>query len=171
MLKWLGLSNNQLEGEIPSELGKCIMLKRLGLSNNQLEGGIPGELGNCTKLEKLFLQGNKLRGEIPSELGKCIMVEDQYGKGKDQLGASNIMKALAAAKTRKKMKGGSLMCPVYMIVAWSLEFLLWIAELIRNFLHIPVARSLQKWSEKVSWKQQTKSRLLTLALQTIITRI
>ena len=64
----LNLSGNQLEGEIPSELGNLAMLELLDLSNNRLTGRIPPELGNLNILQVLWLQDNQLEGEIPSEL-------------------------------------------------------------------------------------------------------
>ena len=41
----------------------------LNLSENQLAGEIPSELGNLASLQELSLWGNGLSGEIPSELG------------------------------------------------------------------------------------------------------
>ena len=63
------LSDNNLRGEIPPELGDLSELTNLYLSDNQLSGAIPPELGNLTNLEALFLSGNQLSGPIPPELG------------------------------------------------------------------------------------------------------
>ncbi len=63
------LIGNQLEGEIPPELGTLAQLQFLNLSNNQLEGPIPAELGALSNLRGLYLNGNQLTGEIPPELG------------------------------------------------------------------------------------------------------
>jgi uncharacterized membrane-anchored protein/ribosomal protein L35AE/L33A len=64
----LYLYSNNLNGEIPPELGNLGKLKRLLLYNNILSGAIPFELGNLTKLEYLRLEDNNLCGEIPDEL-------------------------------------------------------------------------------------------------------
>ena len=40
----------------------------LDLSNNQLTGSIPSEIGNLTILEVLYLSGNQLTGEIPESI-------------------------------------------------------------------------------------------------------
>ncbi len=67
-LKHLDLSSNQLSGPIPPELGNLTTLKHLDLHYNQLWGCIPKSLGNCDKLTFLALVGNELSGEIPMEL-------------------------------------------------------------------------------------------------------
>ena len=65
----LSLSENQLTGEIPPDLGKNSSLRSLHLDSNQLTGEIPPELGNLSSLEYLVLANNNLSGEIPPELG------------------------------------------------------------------------------------------------------
>ena len=68
-LEELYLWGNQLTGEIPTELGSLANLTGLSLSDNQLTGEIPTELGDLANLEELYLWGNQLTGEIPAELG------------------------------------------------------------------------------------------------------
>ena len=65
----LDLDSNQLNGEIPPELGNLSALYNLSLSANQLSGEIPPELGDLSFLEVLAAYDNQLSGEIPSELG------------------------------------------------------------------------------------------------------
>ncbi len=69
-LELLKLSTNQLRGEIPPELGNLISLEMLELIENQLSGTIPSELGNLTNLAGMVLFDNKLRGTIPPELAE-----------------------------------------------------------------------------------------------------
>jgi len=69
----LSLSNNQLTGEIPPELGNLTNLAHLYLSYNQLAGEIPEEIGNLTNLTQLSLSNNQLTGEIPQEV--CDLIE------------------------------------------------------------------------------------------------
>ncbi len=65
------LTDNQLSGEIPSELGNLSNLTRLSIyDNKQLSGEIPPKLGSLSNLTMLELGGDsQLSGEIPSELG------------------------------------------------------------------------------------------------------
>lgn len=61
-------SNNNLTGELPSEVGKLNNLGELRLHGNRLSGSIPPSLGSCEMLESLFMQDNLFGGSIPSSL-------------------------------------------------------------------------------------------------------
>lgn len=63
----LDLSNNQLSGALPSQIGNLKNLKVLK-ANNNLMTGVPAEIGQLSKLETLDLSNNKLTG-LPNELG------------------------------------------------------------------------------------------------------
>ncbi|MFN8487764.1 MAG: Ig-like domain-containing protein [Caldilineaceae bacterium] len=63
------MAGNQLSGGIPPQLGNLTRLIELDLTNNQLSGNIPPELGNLTNLAKLHLASNHLNGSIPTQLG------------------------------------------------------------------------------------------------------
>ena len=65
----LVLSDSQLTGTIPPELGNLNNLERLNLTRNQLTGPIPTSLGSLAKLQELQLWGNQFTGAIPPELG------------------------------------------------------------------------------------------------------
>ncbi|TXG65275.1 hypothetical protein EZV62_006550 [Acer yangbiense] len=71
----LDLSENSLEGELPSFILECKQLQFLNLSSNNFKGGIPKEIGNLTKLKTLSIGVNKLEGEIPQELGNLVELE------------------------------------------------------------------------------------------------
>ena len=75
-LQELDLANNQLSENIPVELENLVNLHGLALSNNQLSGSIPTELGNLTNLRWLNLLSNQLSGSIPSELGELINLQE-----------------------------------------------------------------------------------------------
>jgi Leucine-rich repeat (LRR) protein len=67
-LTGLVLSNNQLTGSIPSEIGYLTNLIILDLYTNQLTGSIPSEIGNLTNLIRLDLSDNQLSSVIPDEI-------------------------------------------------------------------------------------------------------
>ena len=71
----LNLTDNQLSGPIPGELGNLTNLETLNLARNQLSGPIPGELGNLANLETLVLDDNQLSGPIPAQLGNLANLE------------------------------------------------------------------------------------------------
>ncbi|KAI9116287.1 hypothetical protein K1719_012454 [Acacia pycnantha] len=64
----MDLSENQLTGEIPSQIGSLSAIHALNLSNNHLEGPIPETLSNLSQLESFDLSHNKLTGHIPAQL-------------------------------------------------------------------------------------------------------
>ncbi len=74
-LKKLELWDNSLSGVIPPELGGLTLLKWLVLYENSLTGPIPSELGGLTQLEALVLHGNSLTGPIPPELGSLAQLQ------------------------------------------------------------------------------------------------
>ena len=62
----LSLYNNELEGELPPELGRLSRLWHLSLGSNDLAGRIPLELGNLSDLRYLDLwPDNQFNGCIP----------------------------------------------------------------------------------------------------------
>ncbi|KOM30210.1 hypothetical protein LR48_Vigan1035s000300 [Vigna angularis] len=61
----IDLSNNKLEGQIPTEITDLNGLLFLNLSHNQLSGHIPQNIGNMESLLSIDFSRNKLSGEIP----------------------------------------------------------------------------------------------------------
>jgi len=72
-LEEISLGGNKLTGFIPSQdYVNLPVLQILDLSDNQLQGGVPTDIGDAsllTNLMKLDLSGNQLTGTIPSNLG------------------------------------------------------------------------------------------------------
>ena len=68
-LEWLGLANNELSGLIPPELGDLYSLRILVLFNNDLTGPIPYQFGKLQELFEMYLERNRLSGSIPTQLG------------------------------------------------------------------------------------------------------
>lgn len=67
-VKRLILTDNELRGTIPSEIGQLQYLEKLDLSNNDLEGDIPSQISNLRALKRLNLSGNQLSGNLPTGL-------------------------------------------------------------------------------------------------------
>ncbi|XP_057819346.2 receptor-like protein 54 [Cryptomeria japonica] len=65
----IDLSNNQLNGNLPFDLGKLKGLKLLNLSMNSFSGAIPSSIVQMTWLETLDLSTNNFSGQIPPDLG------------------------------------------------------------------------------------------------------
>ena len=74
----LYLTDHNLSGEIPAELGDLTNLQNLYLWQNNLSGEIPAALGDLTNLLILFLEDNNLSGEIPAELGDLTSLQSLY---------------------------------------------------------------------------------------------
>lgn len=68
-LEKLNLSDNSIAGVIPSQFGNLSNLVDLSLNSNSLTGTIPSQLGSLSNLSRLGLAGNQLMGSIPSSLG------------------------------------------------------------------------------------------------------
>ena len=62
------LSDEDLSGTIPPELGDLFEITHLDLSSNSLTGEIPRELGKLPNLVSIRLSGNSLTGCIPTAL-------------------------------------------------------------------------------------------------------
>eukprot|EP00735_Rhodelphis_limneticus_P003901 TRINITY_DN1543_c0_g1::TRINITY_DN1543_c0_g1_i1::g.28252::m.28252 TRINITY_DN1543_c0_g1::TRINITY_DN1543_c0_g1_i1::g.28252 ORF type:complete len:187 (-),score=75.62,sp/Q9SKG5/SERK4_ARATH/35.34/9e-17,LRR_4/PF12799.2/0.009,LRR_4/PF12799.2/4.6e-08,LRR_4/PF12799.2/9.6e-09,LRR_8/PF13855.1/0.0074,LRR_8/PF13855.1/3.4e-07,LRR_1/PF00560.28/97,LRR_1/PF00560.28/0.02,LRR_1/PF00560.28/0.22,LRR_1/PF00560.28/1.9,LRR_6/PF13516.1/1.5e+04,LRR_6/PF13516.1/1.4e+02,LRR_6/PF13516.1/0.31,LRR_6/PF13516.1/0.083,LRR_6/PF135 len=67
-VKGLYLSMNELDGQIPKEMGALVSLEALHLSGNQLSGPIPEELGKLVNLKTLYLGSNQLTGAVPKSI-------------------------------------------------------------------------------------------------------
>lgn len=64
----IDLSENNLSGTLPSELGALSHLSSIYLLDNNLTGNIPPEFDNFEELEELLLNGNHLSGKLPPKL-------------------------------------------------------------------------------------------------------
>ncbi|CAJ1968042.1 unnamed protein product [Cylindrotheca closterium] len=69
MIIEIRLSNRQLTGTLPKELGLFPSLRYIDFSNNQLQGSIPEELYDNMELEHMYLYKNSLSGTISSKIG------------------------------------------------------------------------------------------------------
>ncbi|CAN7064710.1 unnamed protein product [Brassica oleracea var. botrytis] len=68
LLYGMDLSENELSGDIPADLGGLLELQALNLSHNKLSGSIPESFSGLKNVESLDLSFNRLQGWIPSQL-------------------------------------------------------------------------------------------------------
>nr|AWA44929.1 hypothetical protein SS48H02_000005 [Saccharum spontaneum] len=71
----IDLSNNNVEGIIPDEIGDLKLLKELNLSRNSFSSRIPHRIANMLQLESLDLSDNQLSGEIPPAMAQMSFLE------------------------------------------------------------------------------------------------
>ncbi|CAM9497291.1 unnamed protein product [Ectocarpus sp. 4 AP-2014] len=74
-LETLNLDHNEVDGNIPPELGDLRQLQKLWLNDNHLTGHIPQQLGRLSALKILHLSFNELDGPIPPELGNLAALQ------------------------------------------------------------------------------------------------
>lgn len=77
LLTQLSVSQNQLQGNIPSSIGNLSSnLQQLVLSANKLTGHVPPSIGNLQGLIKLSLDLNNLTGTIEGWVGKLTNLQE-----------------------------------------------------------------------------------------------
>ncbi|WP_291722888.1 immunoglobulin domain-containing protein [Bernardetia sp.] len=76
-LRYLSFFDNQLDGEIPSTIGKLSELTYLDLDKNNFEGSVPASFGELTNLQALWLSRNNL-SELPNQIGNMASLQNLY---------------------------------------------------------------------------------------------
>ncbi|GJN00991.1 hypothetical protein PR202_ga18221 [Eleusine coracana subsp. coracana] len=74
LMKSIDLFDNELTGEIPTDIGALLGLKNLNLSRNRLSGHIPESIGLMDSLESLDLSWNHLSGMIPHSMASLHLL-------------------------------------------------------------------------------------------------
>ncbi len=67
-IEGLSFPNNNLQRQLPEEIGQLENLLIFNLGGNSLSGPITGEVWSLANLEWLFLEGNDVSGIIPTEI-------------------------------------------------------------------------------------------------------
>ncbi|CAM9968517.1 unnamed protein product [Ectocarpus sp. 6 AP-2014] len=126
---YLGI--NSLTGPIPPELGKLQNLEVLDLNTNFLTGSIPKELGDLAVLEELYLFGNDLDGEIPPQLGNLeqmenLLLHDNRLTGEIPTSLGNLTWMTALNLADNRLSGEIPEEIGQLVVRGSLSWVLWL---------------------------------------------
>jgi Leucine-rich repeat (LRR) protein len=69
-LRLVRLSQNQITGTLPTQIGECTSLQSVVLDHNQIQGTIPSSVTRLTNLYHVDLSFNHLTGTIPFNIGE-----------------------------------------------------------------------------------------------------
>ena len=116
------LSFNNLEGEIPPELGSLTKLRSLVLYVSRIEGEIPPQLGNLTELHLLNLSWSSIEGEVPPELGNLAELRQLFLNRTALTGA--LPQSLLGLRQLTDVRLNRALC-----VSGTIAFLEWIEEI------------------------------------------
>ncbi|CAH8383213.1 unnamed protein product [Eruca vesicaria subsp. sativa] len=70
----MDLSNNEISGDIPAELGDLPKVNAMNLSHNFLSSSIPSSFSNLKAIESLDLSYNMLHGSIPYQISSLTFL-------------------------------------------------------------------------------------------------
>ncbi|XP_048140722.1 probable LRR receptor-like serine/threonine-protein kinase At3g47570 [Rhodamnia argentea] len=68
----LELTENNLDGSIPEDLGRPTSLDSIIVSGNRFSGTIPSSLLNLSSLTRFDVGGNRIQGSLPADLGLTL---------------------------------------------------------------------------------------------------
>jgi hypothetical protein len=74
-LHGLILSNSNLFGILPTQIGLLSNLETFDGSYNTWNGSLPTELGNCSRLNTFNISNSVVTGSIPSEIGRLHLLK------------------------------------------------------------------------------------------------
>ncbi|GLJ19181.1 hypothetical protein SUGI_0344480 [Cryptomeria japonica] len=110
-LAYIDRSYNEFDGPIPPMLLTSFPnLQRVDLSNNQLNGSIPSPAGNLHYLTKLYLSSNKLTGKILPSIGQLLslgelILSNNTLEGAIPLNISNLSKLTSLDLYSNRLSG------------------------------------------------------------------
>lgn len=83
----LSLTENNLSGTLPAEIGDLNYLEEIVLWDNVLTGEIPTEIGNLNNIEGLYLNSNQFSGSIPLSISQMTSLTDLWLQSNDLSGS------------------------------------------------------------------------------------
>ncbi|XP_077226213.1 receptor kinase-like protein Xa21 [Tasmannia lanceolata] len=109
-LYWLVIGQNQISGNIPSQIGNLINLKALGIYSTFITGSIPTSIGMLQNLQRLYLGNNSLSGKIPYNIGNITQLTNldlEYNnlQGSIPLSLANCTKLLRLSLSPNNLTG------------------------------------------------------------------
>ncbi|XP_077225759.1 putative receptor-like protein kinase At3g47110 [Tasmannia lanceolata] len=128
----LGIGQNKISGNIPSQIGNLINLKALGIYSTFITGSIPTSIGMLQNLHQLYLGGNSLSGKIPYNIGNITQLTNlnlEYNnlQGSIPLSLANCTKLLRLSLSQNNLTG---MIPKQIIGLSSLSIALYLSQKI-----------------------------------------
>lgn len=82
----IDLTNNNLNGTVPSSMGDLTKLRTLKLLVNNLSGTFPDIWANMEDLEFIDLSNNQFTGNMPASLGNLLKLNTLYIENNDMTG-------------------------------------------------------------------------------------
>ncbi|XP_077226017.1 receptor kinase-like protein Xa21 isoform X1 [Tasmannia lanceolata] len=109
-LYWLSIGENQISGNIPSQIGNLINLQNLGIYSTFITGSIPTSIGMLQNLQRLYLGNNSLSGKIPYNIGNITQLTsldlgNNNLQGSIPLSLANCTKLLELILSRNNLRG------------------------------------------------------------------
>ncbi|KAL7449963.1 hypothetical protein ACHAWC_001964 [Mediolabrus comicus] len=71
----LDMSNNNIVGQLPNDVGDLKNLKSFNAAHNRLTGSLPPSIGNLSFLRELNLMNNNLDGVVPLTVARLRSLE------------------------------------------------------------------------------------------------
>ncbi|XP_048446245.1 probable LRR receptor-like serine/threonine-protein kinase At3g47570 isoform X2 [Pyrus x bretschneideri] len=142
-LQYVDLSNSNIRGNIPDDIGNLSSLISLNLGNNQLSGAIPTSIQRLKNLQGLYLYDNKLGGHIPYELCQLNNLAELHLDGNWLSGSIPSCLGTLAVALRYLSLGSNLLTSKIPSLLWELKYILHL-NLSSNSLVGPLSEDIEK---------------------------